>query len=137
MSRVTTGPNRVVPVPLALPVQNPVAVLAGLEAQGQSTTGHGAVVAERARLTSARCRKHDQGCCVRRMEPVALIRVCLTDRILAWSQIQLVGDHVDIAARAVMDNDAELRVIALTGAVNDASERDGVGAAGLDVPELK
>ncbi|PYK50818.1 MAG: hypothetical protein DME20_03430 [Verrucomicrobia bacterium] len=71
------------------------------------------------------------------MEPVALIRVCLTDRILAWSQIQLVGDHVDIAARAVMDNDAELRVIALTGAVNDASERDGVDAAGLDVPELK
>jgi hypothetical protein len=71
------------------------------------------------------------------MEPVALIRVCLTDRILAWSQIQLVGEHVDIAARAVMDNDANGRVVAMTGAVGDASERDSVGAAGLDVPELK
>ena len=45
--------------------------------------------------------------------------------------------HSDvIAARAVMDNDANGRLVALTGAVGDASERHGVGAAGLNVPEL-
>src|SRR5947199_226766 len=69
-----------------IPCKNLVAVLVTPEAQGQSTTRLRAVVAERDCLSSARCRKHDRGCSVhdqrgrhrvRRMEPVALIRVCL------------------------------------------------------------
>ena len=42
----------------------------------------------------------------------------------------------DIAARAVMDNDRHGCVHARVGGVVDATERHGVSAAGLDVPEL-
>ena len=49
---------------------------------------------------------------------------------------RLGGRHIDIAAHAVMDNDRHARVHAPVGSVVDATERHGVGAAGLDIPEL-
>jgi hypothetical protein len=44
--------------------------------------------------------------------------------------------HIEIAARAVMDNDIHARVQPPIGSVVDATERHGVSAASLDVPEL-
>src|SRR5207249_1457491 len=64
---------------------NRVAVLVTPEAQGQATARRGAVIAERPRLSSARC-EHDHGCSARRMEPVGLIRVCLRNYIVARSR---------------------------------------------------
>ena len=49
---------------------------------------------------------------------------------------RLGGRHTDIATHAVMDDDLHGRVHALVGGVVYATERHGVGAAGLDVPEL-
>ena len=49
---------------------------------------------------------------------------------------RLGGRRTDIATHAVMDNDLHGRVHALVGGVVDATERHGVSAAGLDVPEL-
>jgi len=61
---------------------------------------------------------------------------CQRDREGVHSHVLYVGDRVDIPARAVMDNDANGRFLALTGAVGDATERHVIGAAGLNVPEL-
>jgi len=59
---------------------------------------------------------------------LTLARQSYREPILAIAH--LVGEHVDIAAHAVMDNDANLREGI---AVGNAAERDGVGAASLDV----
>ena len=48
----------------------------------------------------------------------------------------LSGGRTDISAGAVLDNDPNGRVLALAGAVGDATEGHYVGAAGLNVPEL-
>ena len=69
---------------IGIACQKLVAVLVTPEAQGQPTTRRQAVVPETARLGSARC-EHDHGCSARRMVPVGLSRVCLSNHVVARS----------------------------------------------------
>ena len=69
---------------------------------------------------------------------IGIVRHCAPNVIVNvyTPSARLGGRHTDIAAHAVMDNDRHGRVHALVGGVVDATERHGVSAAGLDVPEL-
>ncbi len=66
----------------------------------------------------------------------ALSRQGDRELIHAYFVVHLSGERVDIAARAVMDNDANRRVVTQIARVDDAAEGDRVGALGLNVPEL-